>query len=643
MAHSPLRSCALLLAILAIFGSVAPASAAEATLDVVEVRIDAYPRVVVRLNAIADDVPLDGLAPGYLRVFEDGQPQPSADMFKIRNPDTVTSVALVLDVSGSMAEEDRLPQARAAAKGFLSEMRPRDRSALVTFASEVVIRQPFTTDRRSIYRAIDSSAAAGNTRLYDAIVRSVPQVAALSGGTRALIVLTDGEDTESTSDVSEGIALATRSAIPIYTIGLGSAVQADVLQRIANETGGRFHHAPGPQDLARVFRLISRQLATQYEVFWVSRADGDPGRRVPVTITLSGPALSGAEANLSYRLPDLTRPPSLPASVTSGALTMLPGVNAPSEEQLLSAALLGALAVVAVYAGLVYRVVSRRWQSRLAAFVAGQWNVESSPSSGGSVMARRGGALPVTAASASIAARLLRKAQLERLRSNLIQAGLRSERHFQSFLAALVILPIVLASGGYFLLRTSGANLSFTMVLMFLLALFGLGCYAPWVWLKRRVRKRRKAISRALPDALDLLTIGVSAGLSLDGAMLEVIQKWTNELTEEFTLVLNEMRAGTGRRQALLNLVERTQLEDIRLLVASLIQADELGTGIADTLRIQAEQLRIRRRQAAEELARKAPIKMLFPLVFLIFPSLFVVILAPAMIQLMRSFKGLGY
>jgi tight adherence protein C len=179
------------------------------------------------------------------------------------------------------------------------------------------------------------------------------------------------------------------------------------------------------------------------------------------------------------------------------------------------------------------------------------------------------------------------------------------------------------------------------LVLLVLLAV--LGAYAPYVWLKRRVRQRQRAISRALPDALDLLTIGVSAGLSLDGAMLEVIQKWPNELSQEFNIVLNEMRAGTSRREALLNMAERTALEDIRLLVASLIQADELGTGIAETLTIQAEQLRIRRRQRAEELARKAPIKMLFPLVFLIFPSLFVVILAPAVIQVFKSFKGMGY
>jgi tight adherence protein C len=175
-----------------------------------------------------------------------------------------------------------------------------------------------------------------------------------------------------------------------------------------------------------------------------------------------------------------------------------------------------------------------------------------------------------------------------------------------------------------------------------IVSLAGLGYYLPHIWLGMRMRARRRALSRALPDALDLMTIGVSAGLSMDGAMQEVVLRWDNEFARELGLVLNEMRMGVGRRQALLNLVERTQIEDIRLLVAALIQADELGTSLAETMSIQAEQLRIRRRQYAEEMAQKAPIKMLFPLIFLIFPALFVVILAPAVLQIVRFFRGFG-
>jgi tight adherence protein C len=165
------------------------------------------------------------------------------------------------------------------------------------------------------------------------------------------------------------------------------------------------------------------------------------------------------------------------------------------------------------------------------------------------------------------------------------------------------------------------------------------------MWLRRRVEARQHAMLRELPDALDLMAIGVSAGLSLDGAMLEVVQKWDGHLSRELNLVLNEIRMGIGRRQSLLNLAERTQLDDVRLLVAALVQADEIGANVSETLNVQAEQLRMRRRQRAEELARKAPVKMLIPLIFFIFPSLFVVILAPAMlhvIQTLRRFTGSG-
>jgi tight adherence protein C len=133
-----------------------------------------------------------------------------------------------------------------------------------------------------------------------------------------------------------------------------------------------------------------------------------------------------------------------------------------------------------------------------------------------------------------------------------------------------------------------------------------------------------------LPDSLDLITIGVSAGLAFDGAVSEVVEKWDNELSHELAQMLGELRMGMGRKLALLNLVDRTQVDEIQIMVSQIVQADELGMSLTDTLLTLSGQMRLRRRQRAEELAHKAAVKMLIPLVFLIFPALFIVILGPA-------------
>jgi tight adherence protein C len=627
-------------ALLTLLAFASPARAEDSLLEVVEVRTDSFPRIVVRVNAMLDDsAPLAQLSPEQLRVVDDGQPQTAIDLYQIRTPATAASVVLAIDVSGSMGEQERLPQARQAAREFIAMMRPQDRTALMSFANEVMVRQPLSSDRRMLTRAADSLTAGGNTRLYDALARSI-ETAGLAGGTRAVVVLSDGEDTTSASPVEDGIGRAVNAGVPVYTVGLGSEVQHEVLQRIALETGGRFYHAPRAQDLAQVFRLISRQLSSQYEVYWFSRVQGEAGREVPVQMKLNAPGGMGAEARFTYRLPQFARAPSLPDN-DGPALAVIVGPAPPSQDQALLAGLLAALAVAVAYAGFLVRSADRVRQLRLARYVGGLWDLGFGSAS---LSSRRVSLMPLTAASAGLVGRLLPRAQVERLRRMLAQAGLRSERHFQIFLATLLALPIVLASTAYFLIYVRGAGQRpSTMILVAVgIVLPVMGFYLPYFWLRRRIQIRRRALLRALPDALDLMTIGVSAGLSFDGAMLELVQKWDNELSRELAMALNEMRMGASRREALLNLVERTQLEDIRLLVAAVIQADELGSSLAETLTIQAEQLRIRRRQRAEELARKAPVKMLIPLVFLIFPALFVVILGPAVPAVLNALKSIA-
>lgn len=167
-----------------------------------------------------------------------------------------------------------------------------------------------------------------------------------------------------------------------------------------------------------------------------------------------------------------------------------------------------------------------------------------------------------------------------------------------------------------------------------------LGFFLPDMWLKGRIDRRQKEIRKAMPDALDLLTICVEAGLGLDAAIDRVQSKWNNELSLIFARVLREMQLGKLRREALRDMATRVGIPELTSFVAAVIQSEQLGVSMANVLRIQADAMRVRRRQIAEEEAQKAPIKMLFPMAFLIFPSLMIVLLGPAGIILMTSEVG---
>ena len=162
----------------------------------------------------------------------------------------------------------------------------------------------------------------------------------------------------------------------------------------------------------------------------------------------------------------------------------------------------------------------------------------------------------------------------------------------------------------------------------------------PELWLSRRIKARQKAILLDIPDTLDLLTISVRAGLGFDAALAKVVEKTNGPLTDEFQRALAEMRVGKARQDALRDIVGRTDVPALTNFIGAIIQAETLGVSISKVLQVQSEQLRIERRQRAEELAAKAPIKMLFPLVGCIFPSMFIVILGPAIISIMVNLGG---
>lgn len=166
------------------------------------------------------------------------------------------------------------------------------------------------------------------------------------------------------------------------------------------------------------------------------------------------------------------------------------------------------------------------------------------------------------------------------------------------------------------------------------------GFFLPNLLLQSKIDRRQKEIRKAMPDALDLLTICVEAGLGFDGAMSRVNQKWDNELSLAFGRVLREIQLGKLRREALRDMADRIGIPEMTSFVAAIIQSEQLGVSMAKVLRIQSDQMRIKRRQKAEEEAHKAPIKMLFPMVLLIFPALLIILLGPAGLILMTSAFG---
>src|SRR5262245_59640503 len=216
--HS-LRAAVFILALLSTpvsFASIARAQ--SAALEVVELRTDTYPRIVARLRDVTDDQALERPF-DRARVAENGQPQPSAELLQLRNPALATSVVLAIDTSGSMADEEKLVQAQASAKRFIEQMRPRVQIALVSYGDDVNVPQQLTRDRKLLGRAIDQLTPAGNTRLYDGVAQSLTQLSLAPSSARAVVLLTDGQDTASLRNLDDDVAQAVRDGVPVYTIG----------------------------------------------------------------------------------------------------------------------------------------------------------------------------------------------------------------------------------------------------------------------------------------------------------------------------------------------------------------------------------------------------------------------------------------
>ncbi len=237
---------------------------------------------------------------------------------------------------------------------------------------------------------------------------------------------------------------------------------------------------------------------------------------------------------------------------------------------------------------------------------------------------------PLATRLSGIAQRFASPQKIGRTEKRLSMAGNPGDLRTIDFLGLKLVVGALWAAGVFAIGLVLLGNPAFGFVGGGALGL--LGFFLPEIWLSRRIKKRQKLILLGVPDTLDLLTISVKAGLSFDGALAKVVEKVHGPLSDEFRRALAEIRVGKTRRDALRDIIGRTDVQALSNFIGAIVQAEQLGVPIAKVLQVQSEQLRIERRQRAEEMAAKAPIKMLFPLVGCIFPSMFIVILGPAVI-----------
>lgn len=244
--------------------------------------------------------------------------------------------------------------------------------------------------------------------------------------------------------------------------------------------------------------------------------------------------------------------------------------------------------------------------------------------------------LPLMRKVADLVVRFTPEKQLEQTRHQIELAGMSGSMEPTTFFAmrigATIGLGLLAFMVFYVLSPKRDPN-----ALAYVIGGAGLGYFFPVLWIKSKISKRQDNIVKALPDALDLLTICVEAGLGFDQAMGKVYEKWDNDLAVAFGRVLREIQLGKLRREALRDMSERMDVPDVTAFTAAVIQADQLGVSMTKILRVQSDQMRVKRRQRAQEKAHQAPVKMMIPMVLLIFPSLWIVLLGPAIVFLLQS------
>jgi len=249
--------------------------------------------------------------------------------------------------------------------------------------------------------------------------------------------------------------------------------------------------------------------------------------------------------------------------------------------------------------------------------------------------------VPIMAKVGELSTRFTPQKLLQETTHKLELAGNPGRIDAATFLATRFVIAAVFG-GGLLAVAILGKSWSPGRTFLVVSAFTVLGFFFPQLWLQGRINSRQAEVRKALPDALDLLTICVEAGLGFDAAMSKVAEKWDNELSLMFGRCIREVQLGKPQREALRDMADRLGLSELTSFVAAVVQSQILGVSLAKVLRIQSDQLRVKRRQFAEELAHKAPIKMIVPMAFLTFPSIMIILLAPAAFQIAGAFGGGG-
>jgi tight adherence protein C len=247
--------------------------------------------------------------------------------------------------------------------------------------------------------------------------------------------------------------------------------------------------------------------------------------------------------------------------------------------------------------------------------------------------------IPVVERLADITAKFTPQKQLEQSRKLIELAGMNTDP--TQFFLLRIVLTIV---GGLVGMGLGFVALSGNPFQALLATGVGImiGNYFPVLSMTSRIQKRQAEVVKHLPDALDLLVICVEAGLGFDQAMGKVYEKWDNEMSLAFGRVLREIQLGKNRKDALKDMADRLDVADVNSFTAAIIQAEQLGVSMAKILRVQSDQMRIKRRQRAQEKAMQAPVKMMIPMVLIIFPSIWIILMGPAAIRISKQFFGIG-
>ncbi len=629
--HPPLAGLALGLCLL-----VATAGAAAADdpirLSITQIDASGYPQVrVIASVTDAQGKPVRGLSAADLRVTQSG----AARDARVELSSLVASVELVLalDTSGSMSGEP-IADAKRAIVQVIQALGPNDRAAIVTFSATPRVAQGLTADKDALIAGTNAASAAGNTAIYDAIDASADILAQSDPrARRAIVLLTDGED--NSSRVAKAVVLRRVAAAGyrIHVVGLGRSLDRAALQEIADASKGQLLIAPSSNDLGRIYGSLSEQLLTQYSVSFRSNASARAGETVPFELRIVSGTRVLTETSISLQVP--AGRGAAPAFTPLPATDEMARASVPNSSRAIFVGLLGAATtlLLLLWLGELLSGAPERKRRRLQQFVGEAAEI-------GSAQPRRsvfervivpffrdvGGALAFVTPSGFLASTRARLAEAGRP-LGLGPVEFVGVRFGSAMVGALVLLapatfgdsraPVVLAAG------VSG------MLLGFALPAFVLASLA---------HRRKAAIRRALPAALDMLALSVEAGLALDGAIAHVAQQWDTPLSDEFRKLLAEFQLGRDRRRALRDMAESTGLPDVIRFANAVVQADSFGVPLSRVLQEQAVEMRVRRRQRADELARQAPVKMLFPMILLIFPALFVTILGPAIPRLLTLF-----